>query len=165
MNPNATQVGGTHYRSHFQHWDLVARLKLGYFEGQVTKYVTRHRHKNGRQDLDKALHFLIKLLTLVEGSGWKPEHLFPTTAMLDEYSIANSLTSRETDVIYLICGWSSTRELKLAERTIHMLVQEHYGTSMHAPVSRTDADRLARIEGKATDDGSAPGPGYVNQDR
>lgn len=61
---NDTQVAGTHYRSAIQHWDFVAARGLGYFEGQVTKYLTRWRKKNGAQDLQKARHFLAKLIEL-----------------------------------------------------------------------------------------------------
>ena len=59
---NETQVGGTHYRTPFQHWDLAHELDLGYFEGQITKYLTRHRFKKGKEDAEKALHFAQKLL-------------------------------------------------------------------------------------------------------
>lgn len=31
---------------------------LGFIEGSVIKYVCRHKRKNGRQDLEKAIHFL-----------------------------------------------------------------------------------------------------------
>lgn len=61
-NANETQVGGTHYRTEIQHWDYVLANGLGYFEGQITKYVTRWRKKNGLQDLEKARHFLDKLI-------------------------------------------------------------------------------------------------------
>lgn len=57
---NAKQVNGTHYSSEYQHWDLVAGLELGYFQGQITKYLSRWKKKNGMQDLEKALHFLEK---------------------------------------------------------------------------------------------------------
>lgn len=60
MNPNDTQVAGNHYRVQYQHWDLALDFQLGYFDGQVTKYITRHRRKNGKQDVMKAMHFLDK---------------------------------------------------------------------------------------------------------
>lgn len=63
---NDTQVAGGHYRTHIQHWDYVVANDLGYFEGQITKYVTRWRKKNGLQDLHKARHFLQKLIELQE---------------------------------------------------------------------------------------------------
>jgi len=62
VRANDTQVAGDHYRTPIQHWDYVLANDLGYFEGQITKYVTRWRKKNGVQDLRKALHFLEKLI-------------------------------------------------------------------------------------------------------
>lgn len=66
---NDTQVGGTHYQDAvgvcphcggaIQHWDLFA--KMPYLIGQVCKYVMRFQGKNGKQDVDKAGHFLQKL--------------------------------------------------------------------------------------------------------
>jgi hypothetical protein len=65
--PNERQVGGAHYvTTHgLQHWDVVAKFDLDYFQGQITKYLFRWRQKNGIQDLEKALHFLEKYISLV----------------------------------------------------------------------------------------------------
>lgn len=63
---NERQVGGNHYAGKMQHWDYVVSNSLGYFEGQITKYVTRWRKKNGLEDLHKAKHFLDKLIEEVE---------------------------------------------------------------------------------------------------
>lgn len=44
---------------------LTAEEFRGYIKGQVLKYITRERHKNGLEDLKKAawyLNFLIKKL-------------------------------------------------------------------------------------------------------
>jgi len=64
---NETQVAGEHYRTTIQHWDYVLANDLGYFEGQITKYVTRWRKKNGLEDLRKARHFLDKLIESESG--------------------------------------------------------------------------------------------------
>ena len=64
---NETQVAGEHYRTTIQHWDYVLANDLGYFEGQITKYVTRWRKKNGLEDLHKARHFLDKLIESESG--------------------------------------------------------------------------------------------------
>ena len=66
---NASQVGGGHYKAPIQHWDFVIANDLGYFEGQITKYITRWRKKNGVQDLIKARHFLDKLIEVAEAEG------------------------------------------------------------------------------------------------
>lgn len=59
---NTRQVGGSHYRKKIQHWDFAAATDMDYFQGQVTKYVSRWRDKNGIQDLEKAMHFLQKYI-------------------------------------------------------------------------------------------------------
>lgn len=60
---NKTQVGGSHYhKAQIQHWDFAASQNFDYFQGQVTKYVTRWKEKNGLQDLEKAMHFLQKYI-------------------------------------------------------------------------------------------------------
>jgi hypothetical protein len=41
---------------------------LGYFEGNIVKYVSRWQDKGGVQDLQKAKHYLEKLLELQNGN-------------------------------------------------------------------------------------------------
>lgn len=50
----------------------MAANNLGYFEGQITKYLVRWRKKGGYQDLLKAKSFMDKLLE-VEGKKPKAE--------------------------------------------------------------------------------------------
>ena len=53
------QVGGDHYsKLKIQPVDYILQNNLGYLEGNVVKYVTRHLDKNGVQDIDKAIHYL-----------------------------------------------------------------------------------------------------------
>lgn len=61
-NANDIQVGGAHYQGAIQTWDYIHENNLNYLEGNVVKYVSRHRKKNGKQDLEKALHYLQKLM-------------------------------------------------------------------------------------------------------
>jgi hypothetical protein len=70
---NSRQVAGTHYKSGIQHWDYVVANNLDYFQGQITKYVTRWKQKNGIQDLKKAQHFLEKYIQ-VEEAKLNPIH-------------------------------------------------------------------------------------------
>lgn len=64
MIANNRQVGGNHYRSEIQHWDYVVANELDYFQAQITKYVSRYKKKNGITDLEKAKHFLEKLIEI-----------------------------------------------------------------------------------------------------
>lgn len=68
---NDKQVGGDHYVSTGeQHWDRVYRMHgRGYFIGCATKYAERYHLKNGKQDLEKAIHFLQKLIELEYPEG------------------------------------------------------------------------------------------------
>lgn len=68
VSANERQVGGDHYkRNAVQPWDYIAANGLGYFEGNVVKYVSRWRDKGGVADLEKAQHYLAKLIELAQG--------------------------------------------------------------------------------------------------
>jgi hypothetical protein len=56
------QEGGSHYQLPIQPIEYIYKNKLGYMEGNVIKYVTRHADKGGAEDLRKAIHYLEMLL-------------------------------------------------------------------------------------------------------
>lgn len=62
MEANQTQIAGQHYKASIQTWDYILAHDLGFLEGNVIKYVTRYRKKDGIQDLLKARHYLDKLI-------------------------------------------------------------------------------------------------------
>lgn len=65
LEANNRQVGGDHYKAKgVQPWDYIAQNGLGYFEGNVVKYVSRWKDKGGVADLEKARHYLDKLIEL-----------------------------------------------------------------------------------------------------
>jgi len=66
MSANDKQIGGIHYLRAIQPWDFIAANGIGFFEGNVIKYVTRWRDKAGVDDLKKARHYLDKLIELEE---------------------------------------------------------------------------------------------------
>ena len=74
MTPNepnsalAVQVAGNHYKSlAIQPVEYIHANGIGYFEGNVIKYVTRWRDKGGTGDLEKAKHYIDLLLELEAG--------------------------------------------------------------------------------------------------
>ena len=69
MSANEKQVAGQHYRARIQHWDYVVANDLDYFQGQITKYVTRWKKKNGLTDLLKAQHFLEKYIEVARAAA------------------------------------------------------------------------------------------------
>lgn len=57
------QVAGDHYiRCSVQPWELITRNGLGFYEGNVVKYVMRFKNKNGKEDLLKAAHYLAYMI-------------------------------------------------------------------------------------------------------
>ena len=59
------QVSGSHYKDKgIQPIVYIHANNLGFCEGNVVKYVTRHKEKNGRADIEKAIHYLELLLEL-----------------------------------------------------------------------------------------------------
>jgi hypothetical protein len=64
-NPLQQQVGGQHYQGcAIQPVEYIHSNGIGFIEGNVIKYVTRHRNKGGKQDIEKAIHFLELLISL-----------------------------------------------------------------------------------------------------
>jgi hypothetical protein len=59
------QVAGDHYRDlPIQPVQYIYANALGYFEGNVVKYISRWRKKNGLADLEKAKHYIELLIEL-----------------------------------------------------------------------------------------------------
>ena len=59
MSAYKKQIGGSHYlKFKIQPSRFVVENKLLYPEGNVTKYILRHQNKGGKEDLEKAKHFI-----------------------------------------------------------------------------------------------------------
>jgi hypothetical protein len=74
MSALEKQVGGSHYRDMvIQPIEYILANGLGFIEGSVIKYVSRHKSKGGVEDLRKARHFLDLLIeheTRDQPKGW-----------------------------------------------------------------------------------------------
>lgn len=71
---NIKQVDGTHYKSKaIQPWDYADANNMGFLEGSIIKYVSRYQDKNGVRDLEKAKHFLEKL---IEVRSTTPDNIY-----------------------------------------------------------------------------------------
>lgn len=68
-SPLDVQVGGGHYKDLvIQPIEYIHANKLGYCEGNIIKYVTRYKNKNGVEDLKKARHYIDLLIKFEENS-------------------------------------------------------------------------------------------------
>lgn len=62
MNPSDRQEGGEHYKMPIQPTEFIFKNGIPFIEGNIIKYVTRHRQKNGAEDILKAIHYLELIL-------------------------------------------------------------------------------------------------------
>jgi hypothetical protein len=63
------QIGGDHYKKMvIQPAEFATKNNLGFLAGCVVKRVCRYRDKNGREDLEKAIHELQLLIELEYGN-------------------------------------------------------------------------------------------------
>ena len=62
------QPGGDHYQKRaIQPIEYIIKNGMNFLEGNVIKYVTRYKDKGGKQDLEKAIHYLELLLESYDG--------------------------------------------------------------------------------------------------
>ena len=65
VNALKEQVGGDHYsKLAIQPVEYINANGLSYLQGNVIKYITRYKDKNGLQDLQKAKHYVQMLIEL-----------------------------------------------------------------------------------------------------
>jgi len=59
MSAYKKQIGGSHYKTmKIQPSKFINDNKLLFAEGNAIKYICRHAHKGGREDLKKAIHYI-----------------------------------------------------------------------------------------------------------
>ena len=62
------QVGGTHYIDfEIMPIEYISKNKLDFLEGNIIKYISRHKKKNGAEDIKKVIHYAELILELEYG--------------------------------------------------------------------------------------------------
>ena len=85
MSAYDKQVGGSHYKKmRIQPSKFVIENELLFPEGNVIKYICRHRYKNGKEDLEKAVHFIEMII----------ERDYPLIPMTEEEEYRNAGISK-----------------------------------------------------------------------
>ena len=93
VNPYDKQIGGSHYLKYkIQPSKFVIENELLFPEGSVIKYICRHRFKNGKEDLEKAVHFIEMI---IERDYNLPDYMVPMTEE-EEYKNAG-ITKEEAE--------------------------------------------------------------------
>ncbi len=104
-DPMKRQVQGTHYRNlAIQPTEFCQRNGLDFCCGSILKYLTRHRSKNGREDLCKAKHF-------VEIREAFPYHVRPPGLIeitMLEYVTRNNVPVTDAEALYRLEAYYNT---------------------------------------------------------
>ena len=59
LKPHQRQIGGDHYKDMtIEPSEFIHRNNIPWLEGNAIKYICRHATKHGKQDIDKAIHYL-----------------------------------------------------------------------------------------------------------
>jgi hypothetical protein len=62
--PTKSMVGGAHYLLPIQPIEYIHANNLPFMEGNIVKYITRHRSKNGAEDIKKIIHYCELILEM-----------------------------------------------------------------------------------------------------
>lgn len=130
MSANRTQHGGTHYRQACQQpWDLAVELHgTAFLECSILKYVSRHRKKNGKEDLLKAAHFLQKLIEVIEERKLSNVNRgILTIIRVRNYCRANSMSRVEAEILQEVFDWRRAADLRVAAADLETMIQREYG--------------------------------------
>jgi|GEM_PF-6259930 len=64
------QIGGSHYQNMaIQPIEYIHANKMPYMEANVVKYISRHRDKNGAEDVRKAIQYCEMILEMEYGES------------------------------------------------------------------------------------------------
>jgi hypothetical protein len=156
MTANGYQVGGLHYKSSYEHWDLVVLLDQNYLEGCATAYVVRWRKKSTPiLDLKKALHFLNKLEELTQELRPARTTLLNPVEVWEEvqrFALANNLSALECRFLTLMSTWRGVEELEEARQVLFALLDEAEKLHGPSPVPLTEENHYAERFGAAYED-------------
>lgn len=85
-NPLNKEIAGNHYKQYkMQPIELIAAMHWDFFQGNIFKYCLRAKYKNGKQDIDKAVHYCELALELKdELDNWRTVYEHNMARFIDE---------------------------------------------------------------------------------
>lgn len=118
------QIGGNHYKGlKYQPVELAVALNFNFIQGNILKYISRYKNKNGEQDLQKIIHYANL------GSTLNPRNYYGYTSVermeVEEFLDQNNFYDTPIEkIVTFICyqNWSSI----ISE--VSNLIKEEYGT-------------------------------------
>ena len=105
MKENAlqVQVGGDHYKNRaMQPIELITKTRCTFIQGCIWKYITRYKEKNGREDIQKCIHYAQLAIQLKDNGQLGYRKL----DIVREYCKVNNL-SKEQEAVVLLTAYDS----------------------------------------------------------
>lgn len=115
------QIGGSHYKDMvFLPISLISLLDLDFFQGNVVKYISRYKLKDGVNDLAKAKHYCQMAMELDDKQA-------PDVALLSEAidDVCDFVKQNQFDFeVYMILMHVVRRHWEEAEQAIDELINK-----------------------------------------
>jgi hypothetical protein len=128
MSANERQVGGDHYKSKYQHWDWANNVGLAGLAYAASKYICRWRNKNGRQDVEKSLHYVEKMIeaapVLIVYQNVRPLMASWVVTETKHFCDVNNIQGLERAVCFLLASWTSREHLTETKQAIVSLLTQ-----------------------------------------
>lgn len=91
------EVGGAHYEAlKVQPIELIVKCNLTFIQGNMLKYISRYKAKNGAQDIRKCIHYAQLAAKYNDKGPVKP------VAQAYLYCKANNFTTKQKNIIMSI---------------------------------------------------------------
>lgn len=120
---NATQVGGDHYKTPYEHWDWALDIDIGFLEYAATKYLARLGKKTGEareQALGKVLHYIVKMEENADRLLLRPRMPPRWVAQqTKKFCEVNGIRDEVEVIVRLLTLWETTSDLREARRIIN----------------------------------------------
>nr|DAY01217.1 MAG TPA: nucelotide kinase [Caudoviricetes sp.] len=133
------QVGGSHYKAMpFQPIKLISMLELDFFQGNVVKYVSRYKLKDGVRDLEKAKHYCRMAMEMEKSSPRLSMTILQAVFISEGFVASNGLSKWVADVIVYVYR----RKWNEAVKAIDALSKEYNQSELEAAKENDGGERL-----------------------
>ena len=133
------QIGGSHYKDMpFQPIQLISMLDLDFFQGNVVKYVSRYKLKDGVRDLEKAKHYCRMAMEMEKSSPRLSMTILQAVFISEGFVTSNGLSKWVADVIVYVYR----REWNEAIKAIDALAKEYNQSETEAAKVSEGGERL-----------------------
>ena len=133
------QVGGSHYKDMpFQPIRLISMLDLDFCQGNVVKYVSRYKLKDGVRDLEKAKHYCRMAMEMEKSSPRLSMTILQAVFISEGFVTANGLSKLVADVIVYVYR----RKWDEAVKAINALSKEYNQSELEAAKENDGGERL-----------------------